>query len=145
MHEVSKRVGEAVREASDYILQFSRVPRLPLRCLRGDYQVVVNWVATRAAVERAVSDGSSDFLVQFMKQEFEQVSGALRAKAFRDGPPQFHEDPRLDAQDLSLAWACDVYARARHEEANDARSSGSARPPKSSADPRHAHPLHASG
>ena len=133
MHEASKRIGEAFAEASKYILQFSRVPRLPLRCLRGDYQAVVNWVTAWAAVERATQDGSSEFLVQFMKKEFGRASGVLQAKAFRDGPPQIHEDPNLDASELSLAWACSVYTGARHEEiATGARTSeGSARSPRS--------------
>ena len=128
VHEASKRIGETFTEASKYISQFSRVPRLPLPCLRGDYQVVVNWVTAWAAVERVTQDGSSEFLVEFMKKELRRASGVLQAKAFREGPPQIHEDPNLDASELSLAWACDVFAWARQHEATrgatGARTSG---------------------
>jgi hypothetical protein len=85
--------------------------------LRGDYKAVGNWVTAWAAVERVTKDGSSEFLVRIMKKELRKACGVLQAKAFREGPPQTQEDPNQDASELSLAWTCDVFARARQHEA----------------------------
>jgi len=106
----------ACTEASEYIWEFSPMPQRAAAFLHGDYEIVIRWMTTWAALQSVLRDGSGEHFVKFVRKELGKAHGAMQAKAFHTGR-RAHEDSKTEAVEVARGFAQGLIARAQRYEA----------------------------